>query len=59
MIDKSGRVKLADFGLALKEDANRLTVPGGIIGTPDFMSPEQASGKTATGFRHSLYTKRA
>ena len=48
MIDKAGRVKLADFGLALKEDSARLTVEGGIIGTPEFLSPEQASGKTAT-----------
>ena len=48
MIDKGGRIKLADFGLALKEDTARLTVEGGLIGTPEFMSPEQAMGQTAT-----------
>lgn len=48
MIDKSGQVKLTDFGLALKKKAERLTVEGGLIGTPEFMSPEQVVGKTAT-----------
>lgn len=48
MIDKAGRIKLADFGLALKEDTARLTVEGGLIGTPEFMSPEQVMGQTAT-----------
>jgi len=48
MIDKSGRVKLTDFGLALQDKATRLTTEGGLIGTPEFMSPEQIYGQTAT-----------
>jgi serine/threonine protein kinase len=41
--------KLLDFGLvqdaAIGPDANRLTLIGSIVGSPPFMSPEQASGK--------------
>jgi eukaryotic-like serine/threonine-protein kinase len=41
--------KLLDFGLVqdvgLNAEANRLTVVGSIVGSPPFMSPEQASGK--------------
>ena len=38
------RVKVADFGLAKSADEVSLTIEGMIAGTPDFMSPEQASG---------------
>lgn len=43
MIDKSGRPKLADFGLArLADDARWMSTTGDLLGTPRYMSPEQA-----------------
>jgi len=46
LISKDGVVKVADFGLAKDEDANRsISEPGVIMGTPYYMSPEQARGE--------------
>lgn len=55
LIDKLDNVKLADFGIAKLFGANQLTVVGGVIGTADYMSPEQAEGKGVTG-RSDLYS---
>jgi len=54
----SGRALVLDFGIALAMDAiehPRRTAPGLVLGTPDYMSPEQAQGDTYIDGRSDIY----
>jgi serine/threonine-protein kinase len=50
-----GTVKLTDFGIAKVFAGKQLTITGGLVGTAEFLSPEQASGKPVTN-RSDLYS---
>jgi len=47
MVDDQDRIKLIDFGIAMKEDARRITFVdmSATLGTPDYIAPEQVKGQ--------------
>ncbi|MGA2632732.1 MAG: serine/threonine-protein kinase [Terracidiphilus sp.] len=47
MVDSEDRIKIIDFGIAMKEDARRITFVdmSATLGTPDYISPEQVKGQ--------------
>ena len=57
MIEPGDHVKVTDFGIAkmTEQGAEHLTVTGSLLGTPSYMSPEQARGGTIDG-RSDLFS---
>jgi serine/threonine-protein kinase len=55
-LTNNGNVKLLDFGIArMRDGLSEATKTGVMLGTPDFMSPEQASGRSELDGRTDVY----
>ncbi|MFD3516555.1 serine/threonine-protein kinase [Streptomyces sp. NPDC058657] len=46
LIGNDGRIVLTDFGIAMVEGTSALTMTGELIGSPEFLAPERALGRT-------------
>ncbi|MEE8450418.1 MAG: serine/threonine-protein kinase [Thermoguttaceae bacterium] len=55
LLSNEGQLKLSDFGIARLFGHTRQTAVGSVVGTAEFMSPEQAEGRP-TGPRSDLYS---
>ena len=55
MIDKEGNARIMDFGIARSIKEKGITGTGMMIGTPEYMSPEQAEAKEVE-FRSDIYS---
>jgi len=57
LLDRSGKVGLVDFGIAkaLAVKGGTISVTGEVVGTPEYMSPEQGDGKGRIDTRCDIY----
>ena len=55
MVDDSGHVKILDFGLVQITGMTIVTQTGSVVGTPEYMSPEQIAGEEVD-YRTDLYS---
>ncbi len=56
LVDSGNRARIVDLGLALAEDDPALTAQGGTLGTPHYISPEQARNPTAADVRSDIWS---
>ncbi len=56
LIDRAGGARLADLGLAFADDDPSLTRPGGTLGTPHYISPEQAVDPTGADVKSDIWS---
>ncbi|MCB9524683.1 MAG: serine/threonine protein kinase [Myxococcales bacterium] len=56
LVRADGKVKITDFGIARAIGAERLTKQGMVVGTAEYLAPEQASGQTFDDVRSEIYS---
>jgi serine/threonine-protein kinase len=56
LLESGGRPVLMDFGIAKSREGTKLTMAGTVIGTPEYMSPEQAKGQAEIDHRTDIYS---
>jgi len=55
LVSRDGVPKLADLGLAKEESWEQITMTGIVMGTPDYMAPEQATGERSLDLATDIY----
>jgi len=56
MIDRDGVVKIMDFGVAFLVDQGSLTMTGTFVGSPNYISPEQAEGSRSPSGKSDVFS---